>query len=237
MHFRAYFAVLAILSTACPAVRSQDHLEPEDGILSMDEEEWEYTKRIRTILLKDAPFYHLARMVCLPSPDPEWAVSIVLEDEGIATPDDKPTFFVEHAVVEKSLWGEGILQNVKVKKSRASLDRKTAEAVQEVWRLMLRSVRYPDKDRDGLDGETYRFSRGVPLLDAGRPSALVGGFENGQIWAPDDASMTGELVAIGESLRKYALSRPEERDKLRAEILAMSNRLRAKLDRPSVKIH
>jgi hypothetical protein len=232
MNFRAFIIVLAILWIGCPAARSQDHLEPEEGILSMEEEDWEYTKRIRMILLKDAPFYHLARMVCLPSCAPEWAVSVVREDERFVTPDDKLIFFVEYAVVEKSLWGEGNLRDVKVKKSRASLDRKTAEALQEVWRLMLRSVRYPDKDRDGLDGETYRFSRGVPLLDRGLPSPLVGGFEHGHIWSPDDASTTGELVAIGESLKKYALSRPEARDQLRAEILAKSNRLRAKLDRP-----
>jgi hypothetical protein len=224
VNFRALIAVLAVLSTACPAVRAQDHLEPEDGILDMDEDEWDYTKRLRTILLKDAEFYHLARMVCLPSFAAESVVTVVRRD------DDQLMYFVEYAEAEKSLWGPGPFGDVKVKKSRASIDRKTAETVQEVWRLMLRAVRYPDKDRNGLDGDTYRFSRGVPFPDHGPP--VGGGFEHGQIWSPDDDSMTRELVAIGESLKKYALAKPEEKEKLRSEILAKSNRLKAKLDPP-----
>jgi hypothetical protein len=44
--------------------------------------------------------------------------------------------------------------------------------------------------------------------------------------------MTRELVAIGESLKKYALAKPEEKEKLRSEILAKSNRLKAKRDPP-----
>jgi hypothetical protein len=112
-------------------------LEPEDGILDMDEDEWDYTKKLRTILLKDAEFYHLARMVCLPSLAPESVVTVVRSD------DDQLMYFVEYAEAEKSLWGPGPFGDVKVKKSRASIDRKTAETVQEVWRLMLRAVRYP----------------------------------------------------------------------------------------------
>jgi hypothetical protein len=227
MNFRVLIAVLAIHSTGCPAVRAQDHLVPEEAVLSLDEEDWEYAKRLRTVLLKDAPYYHLARAVCLPSPAPEWAVTVVREDADFTTPDDQLKYYVEYVVVDKSLWDPNKIQDVKVKKSRANLDRKTAEAVQEVWRVMLRAVRYPDKDRDGLDGETYRFSRGVPLLDRGRPPQLAGGFEHGQIWSPDDGSMTSELVEIAESLKKYAQSRPEEREKLQTEILAKSNRLKA----------
>ena len=142
MNVRAFIAVLAVLTTACPAVSAQDHLEPEDGILNMDEDSWDYTKRLRTILLKDAEIYHLARMVCLPSFAPESVVTVGRDD-------DQLVYFVEYAESEKSLWGPGPFSDVKVKKSRASIDRKTAEAVQDVWRLMLRAVRYPDQDRNG----------------------------------------------------------------------------------------
>ena len=226
MNFQTLIAVLAVLSTACPAVRAQDHLEPEDGILEMNEREWDYTKRLRAILLKDADYYHLARMVYLPSFAPESVVTVIKRNDA------QLTYFVEYAEAERSLWGRGPFGDVKVKKSRASIDRQTAETVQEVWRLMLRTVRYPDKDRHGLDGTTYRFSRGVPLLDQGRPPTLEGGFEHGQVWSPNDGSMTGELVGIGASLKRYALAKPEEKGKLRSEILATVNRLKAKLDPP-----
>jgi hypothetical protein len=228
MNARIIIAVLAILSTHCSAVLAQNHLEPEEGILNSDEEDWNYAEKLHAILMKDAPFYHLARMVCIPSNHPEWVVTLVRDDEA---PGEQSAYLVELAVVEKSLWNEKNFRAVKVKKSRARFDRKTAEAVQEVWRLMLRTVRYPDKDRNGLDGESYHFSRAVPLIDRGRPFPL-GGFEQGQVWSPDDETLAGELVAIGELMRQYPVARPEARDKLRSEILAKSNGLRAKLDRP-----
>jgi hypothetical protein len=30
-----------------------------------DEEDWNYAEKLHAILMKDAPFYHLARMVCI----------------------------------------------------------------------------------------------------------------------------------------------------------------------------
>jgi hypothetical protein len=173
-------------------------------------------------------------MACIPSDEAEWIVTVIRDDEGTLTPDGKPGYFVEFAVVDKNLWNEKSMKDVKLKKSRAILDRKTAESVQEVWRLMLRTVRYPDKDRNGLDGETYHFSRAVPLLDGGRPPRLAGGFEQGQIWSPDEGSPADELTAIGEQLKEFSLAPTEGRDKLRTEILAKSDRLRAKLERPQL---
>jgi hypothetical protein len=71
MNARIIFAVLAILSTHCSTVLAQNHLEPEEGILNSDEEDWNYAEKLHAILMKDAPFYHLARMVCVPSDHPE----------------------------------------------------------------------------------------------------------------------------------------------------------------------
>ena len=95
---------------------------------------------------------------------------------------------------------------------------------------MLRTVRYPDKDREGLDGETYHFSRAVPLLEGGRPFPL-GGFEQGQVWSPNEGSLADDLVAIGELLKDYSLAQPAARDKLRSEVLTKSDRLSARLRR------
>ena len=66
-------------------------------------------------------------MVWLPSFAPESVVTVVRSDDG------QLMYVVEYAEAEKSLWrGCRTLGDVKLKKSRASIDRKTAETVQEV---------------------------------------------------------------------------------------------------------
>jgi hypothetical protein len=231
MNARCAISILALLSIPCFTASAQDHLEPERGGMNQIEEIWQYEKKLRAVLMKDAAPCYLARMVCLPSFEPEWMVTVAWEDEGEDRADAPRTYFVEYAGVEKQLWPRKKFRKVGVKRMRANLDRETAEAVHEVWRRMLHAVRYPEEDRFGTDGEFYQFSRMVPLFNQGRPN-VPGGFEEGQIWSPDDGSLTLELIAIGEKLKEYANAPPEERDKLRAEVRALADQLKAKLDRP-----
>jgi hypothetical protein len=44
--------------------------------------------------------------------------------------------------------------------------------------------------------------------------------------------MTRELIAIGESLKTYALSEAEEREKLLPKVRAQAGQLLAKFDKP-----
>lgn len=222
MNVRRMISVAAILSAFPSAAPAQDRLEPEDGKFNMADSDWDYTKKIREVLLKSDPSSHAARMICLPSNEPEWLVSVVQEDPDERGNDDKAAYFIEYAGAEKSLWlAEEKYRDVKVKKARADLDRQTAEAVRDVWRRMLVAVRYPDKSRNGEDGVDFHFS------------GLGGGqFREGQIWSPETTSSTGELVAIGYALREFALARPEECDEIRKAIRTKADRLRDKLDRP-----
>lgn len=207
---------------------AQDHLEPEEGILNQPAWRWDYAERLREVLLKDAAFYHLARMVCLPSFEPEWVVTVVRED---GKDFDAPhSYYVEYVGAETILFHAKNARRLTVKKSRASLDRETAESVNKTWRRMLRTTRYPEQPRLGADGESYHFSRFVPLIDRGRPDPL-GGREQGTIWSPDGGSLCEELVAIGERLKAYAQAKPEDRDKIRSEIRVKADQLGAKLDR------
>lgn len=227
------WAILApgFLLTSGIAVRAQDHLEPEVASLSEYDFHWDYVKKLRQVLLKDASEYYMARMLCIPSFEPEWVVTISRECEGGFEDDHPHSYLVEYARAKKHLWHEKKFEEVEVSKVKASLDQRTAEAVFEVWRRMLHATRYPiDEERMGEDGETYHFSRQISMNHKGRLDPRAG-FEHGKIWSPDEDSPTGELVAIGEALKKYALARPEDRDGIQAEIRKKADQLKAKLDR------
>src|SRR3954451_8646535 len=127
MKIRCAVALLAILTTSFLDASAQDHLEPERGILNTSELHWDYWKRLREVLLKDAESYHLARMACLPAFEPEWIVTVVREDGEDF--DDPHTYFVEYVGAEKKLFPPKDAPSVTVKKSRAPLDLETAESL------------------------------------------------------------------------------------------------------------
>jgi hypothetical protein len=207
----------------------QDHLEPERGILNTPDFGWDYSKRLREVLLKNAANHHLARMVCLPSFEPEWMVTVVREDgEDFDAPH---TYYVEYVGAESKLFRTKDSDDIKVKRSRAALDPDTAEFLNMTWRRMLRRTRYPKEPRLGADGVGYHFSRSVPMIDRGGNDPLAG-WEHGTIWSPDEDSRCGDLVAIGEALRDYALAKPEDRQKLGTAFRDKTTRLRVKLDGP-----
>jgi hypothetical protein len=182
--------------------------------------------------MKDAASYHLARMVCLPAFEPEWMVTVVREDgEDFDVPH---TYFVEYVGAETKPFPPRDSQDIKVKKSRAALDLDTAEFLNMTWRRLLRRTRYLKEPRLGADGVSYHFSRYVPMIDRGRNDPLAG-WEQGTIWSPDEDSLCGELVAIGEGLKDYALAQPEDRQKLGSAIRDKTIRLRVKLDSPGRK--
>jgi hypothetical protein len=214
------------------SARAQDHLEPEQGTLNQREFLRNYDQRLREVLLKDPGDWHVARMVCLPSFQPEWVVTVVREK----TPDDDAprTYHVEYVVADRKLFPPKDSEGVGAKTSRAPIDRETAEAVNRIWRRMLRMTRYPDEPGLGADGTDYHFSRFLPLVNDGRPDP-PGGWEQGTIWSPDEDSPCGRLVAIGERLRDYATAKPEDRAKLGREIREMAASLQAMLDRAGSK--
>jgi len=179
----ARYATLVLVTqfTLCLIASAQDHLEPEQGILNQPEWQWSYAQRLRQVLLKDAADYHLARMVCLPAFEPEWVVTVVRQEaEDLDAPH---SYYVEYVGTEKKLFRPKDSQGVTVKKSRAPLDRDTAESLNKTWRRMLRTTRYPKKHRLGADGVSYHFSRFLPLADRGRSDPLAG-WEEGTIGHP-----------------------------------------------------
>ena len=71
---------LSVLLVSGAAVFAQDHLVPEDGNTERERTtDGIIRKNFRAVLLKDAAQYFTARLVCNPSFDPEWVVTVVRE--------------------------------------------------------------------------------------------------------------------------------------------------------------
>ena len=206
---------------------AQDHPEPEEGVLAASQSRWDYGKRLRDVLLNDAPSVYVARIVCLPSFELEWQVTVLREVS------DKPkvpdSHYVEFVGAERRLYRLPVGESVTVRRFRVPLDAETANELNKTWRRMLRRTRYPDEPRLGADGVLYHFGRRLPLISHGDDDPL-GGWEQGVIWTPDERSLCGRMVDIGERLRRFPHGRPEERDKIRAEISAALKTLAGELD-------
>jgi hypothetical protein len=173
------------------------------------------------VLLKGAAAHYRARVICVPTSRPAWALTLVSED------DDRPIFFVEYAVLEGRPGSS--IKDSDVKTVRAALDREIAESVQDVWLRMLRRVKYSERLMGGgADGVTYHFSRFVPLPQVDRK--VSSGWQSGCIWTPEPSSMTGQLAGLGEALKEYAVASSEERLKRREDIRARVRHLMDMLD-------
>lgn len=219
MSMRFLVSSLAILAYPALDSRAQDHLLPERGVLN-EQLGLDYLKSVRDVLLKDSAPHYRARVVVIPTFQMHWAVTLTYEG------DDPPAYFVEYVVSE----GKRSPNEAGVRKIKAPIDREAAEAVQQVWFRMLREVHYPEKAVGGqADGVTYHFSRFVPYLSED-PKAPPG-WEAGQIWTPDPASMPGRLVALSEALRAYASARHKERARLQESISKQANDLLSDLEK------
>jgi len=220
---RRVMVAVAILTSPALSASAQDHLIPERG--TINEDITDHVRSLRRALLKDDHFNpYRARVFCIPSFKPAWVITLVCEGEGADL-----AFFVEYAEFDGRAGGGGI-EEAEVRRVRTPLVRETAETVQMVWLTMLRGVRYPRKPTAGADGATYHFSRFVRLLS--EDPLAPAGWEAGQTWAPDPASLTGRLVALAEALRAYSLAPREERDKLQKRILQEAVSFKSDLDAP-----
>lgn len=85
-------------------------------------------------------------------------------------------------------------REIPIESRTMSIDQRTADRVLDVWKTMLLETHYTKKGRFGKDGTTYYFS----MWDS------VSGPLTGEIWSPSEASRTGRLVHLANSLRRYA---------------------------------
>lgn len=84
-------------------------------------------------------------------------------------------------------------REIPIEKTSRILPKRTAHEITDMWKAMLLGTHYPKKGRFGKDGTTYFFSMWDNFT--GRLSGMV--------WSPSDASPTGRLVHLTNSMQRY----------------------------------
>ncbi|GEM_PF-6619189 len=201
---RASAAAAALLFAT--AARAEDHLRPEDSILS-DGGAWRDYDSIVVGVLKEAYTGNVvARMTVLPAFGPEYAVALKRDDGGayailvvapavglhdydalagaVADGDAKTV-----AELRKTLPADW--HDVKVARCAIALDKPRAERLVDIWTRALLKTHYDAPDPSGIetvgaDGVEYHF------YSYGKA---------GQAWSPGGEA--GALVDIGDAMAEY----------------------------------
>jgi hypothetical protein len=199
-----------LLKNGKPAPRSP-YLEPEDSPFSRGPGMRLYEEMLAASLLVAtesesqslAPAWQQeerAILVCLPSFQPEWTLSVV--------GNRKAGYWVLLVEAQKSLWysttfwystagDPGIPCPPSVNIYRSELAATLGGAVCDIWSRVLSQTRYPPERWSGCDGVTYHFAycrsgiRGIPE-------------RSGKTWSPEEESVPGKLVGLSHALGDYA---------------------------------
>lgn len=91
-------------------------------------------------------------------------------------------------------------RDIGVERMEKRLPKQPVSELADIWKLMLKETRYPQKHREGKDGTTYHFA----MRDS------VGFSMSGMVWSPHKSSRTDQLVQLAEMLRGYVESKKTE---------------------------
>lgn len=138
-----------------------------------------------------------ASLVCLPSFEPEWALSVVGERRA--------RFWVLLTEAQRSLWyststwysttgDPEIPCTPSVNTHRSELATDLGGAVCDIWSKVLSQTRYPQEPLPACDGITYHFV----YSRKGKPTTA------GKTWSPSRTTVPGKLVGLSHALRDHA---------------------------------
>lgn len=200
---KAGFGLIAAAILCTAPVLAEDHLEPERSVLGGDTSFSDYDNIVVSVL-KDAYARDVvARMLVLPSSQPEYAVGVkktedqytifviastipladyetlsimenATDDKGHPVRDDKSIAELRKSLPEN--W-----HDVSVKRCVVDIDRSLGERLVDVWGKMLKQTRYPETDGiesvmvDGTDFHFYSYGKAGEISNpaGGRTEALV----------------------------------------------------------------
>ncbi len=192
-------------------VKSQDfdYLKPDVSALTLNESIVEYNLKIRKKLLASLTDLPMARVVVLPSFEPEYAISIEKGEHGSAN--KKTTFYLILRTCNPSIYETMNSNNdtSKVYSRKIVIDSEFAVAVEKLFLTAISKAKYSLKPTDGLDGTSYCFISTV----------MFEGIHCAYTWSPDSGSKMFELVAITDLMREYCKTKDA---KFRNEIIYKS---------------
>lgn len=131
-----------------------------------------------------------AGVVCLPAFEPEWALRLVLDEDG-------EQYLLIQTEAEEQIWDSDSAE-IKVAHRELPFPKDIAESVCDVWLNMLRGARFPDSGWSGRDGVNYHFNYWGP-------EAFLVEF-CGRTWSPEKDTAPGRLVALADALRDFAIT-------------------------------
>ncbi|WP_435008768.1 hypothetical protein P12x_000030 [Tundrisphaera lichenicola] len=199
-------ALLILLKICTNNAIGQDHLIPENGHLNEDKSTNDYNSTLVDILGIDSDkSNYIARMVCLPAFEPEWAITITEVDN---------MHWIELSVATESVSSSKNPRKVTATKRRILFDSDCAIILRKIWIKMLLSVKYPSEPPEFIvaDATDYRFS----CFAIGRGKLA------GKISEPMLDTLPKKLTEIGHLLRTYVEDDDLEKPKCISKILDLS---------------
>lgn len=197
---------------ASQAQQKDDHLLPATGLLSGYPFQDKYYPEVRETLYAGLDLNPVARLVVLPSFQPEYVLSI--DQKG-------NKYFLIHNQAQKSIWSASQAQGspkVEVEAKSVEISKETATTVGELFNTALDQVRYPAPVMSIRgDGTTYTFI----AFRAGN------GIRAGETWSPSVKTKMATLVAVAESLKELAATPTNQQ--LEQELLRQAKQLTTEL--------
>ncbi|UOQ64327.1 hypothetical protein [Hymenobacter volaticus] len=181
--------LLSFSAFASQAQQKDDHLLPAKGLLTSYSVQNQYYTKVRETLYVGLDLNPLARLVVLPSFEPEYVLSI----------DQKANkYYLTYNQTPKSIWSTTQAQsssNVEAQAKSVEISKDMATTIEVLFNTALDQVRYPAPVMSiRRDGTTYTFI----AFRAGN------GLRAGETWSPDVKTKMATLVAVAENLKELA---------------------------------
>ncbi|UOG72773.1 hypothetical protein MTX78_11610 [Hymenobacter tibetensis] len=181
--------LFSLCAVASQAQLKDDHLLPAKGLLAGDPPQDTYYLKVQETLYVGLDLDPIARLVVLPSFQPEYVISI--DQKG-------NKYYLTYNQASKSIWSTTQAQSsskVEAQAKSVEISKEMATTVGMLFNTALDQVRYPEPVmRITSDGTTYTFIA----------SRAGNGVRAGETWSPDIKSKMSTLVAVAESLKERA---------------------------------
>jgi hypothetical protein len=195
-------------NTVSPLVgdSSSDH---KISVSSAEEDPWganlqnwhtQYESLLNEILLRNSEHVPFVRMICLPSFEREWVVTIE-EPKGDSAN-------VQYLIVKRPIWRDPRPREIETNIAVAQISKSTARKIKLAWIAMLSNRSYMEPRGIGLDGVSYRFAT----------FALKLGVLTREAWSPGREEPSSRLVELGEMLRDFARMEAKDRAEFETSI-------------------
>ncbi|WP_394759678.1 hypothetical protein [Flavobacterium sp.] len=184
MHKHKNLLIIFLTFLTFGNLKAQDHLEPVEGVFFMYDFQVEYYPKVREILFDGLSDNPEIRYLIMPSFSGEKVLDI---NKDFAS----GKYFINFQVAEPSVWNsiQSDKKEVKVKKIKKEISAKDTELIKTLFKKAILTVKYPNKEMNGLDGTNYYFASSN---------------KSGTIWSPKSGSKMSKLVEIANGIVEFS---------------------------------